>query len=237
MACGLCHACGVRGPFACRSPSSLSTDWFLGVRVRPSAWQQAPLLTEPSPWSHSPTLTCTHPVFISQSFQESWVLVYFIISFDFLGEFTFLCLKKLKKKKKKPYWKPYGLHCGSFHKKNECFEGQSFKYWPLNYAWSSSIGKGFVSRAVRARLLVWGDSRSLEGCSWNASTLLPLHQVAVWQPFSSTAVDEYRMPRQYRMLPGLASQRRLWPTDRRGAAVFGPTHRLRHVPMRITVTS
>lgn len=199
MACGLCHACGVRGPLACRSLSSLSTVWFLGVRVRPSAWQQAPLLTEPSLWSRIPSLTCTRPVFIAQSCQESWVLVYFIISFDFLGEFTFLCLKKLKKK---TYWKPYDLHCGSFRKKNECFGGQSFKYWPLNYAWSSSIGKGFVSWAVRARLLVWGDSRSLEGCSWNASTLLPLHQVALWQPFSSTAVDEYRMPRQYRMLPG-----------------------------------
>lgn len=76
------------------------------------------------------------------------------------------------KKKNKTYWKPYGLHCCSFRKKNECFEGQSFKYWPLNYEWSSSIGKRFMSWVVRDRLLVWGDSWSFEGCSWNASTLL-----------------------------------------------------------------
>lgn len=121
---------------------------------------------------------------------------------NFIWLFGWIYIFMLEEVKKKTYWKPYDLHCGSFRKKNECFGGQSFKYWPLNYAWSSSIGKGFVSWAVRARLLVWGDSRSLEGCSWNASTLLPLHQVALWQPFSSTAVDEYRMPRQYRMLPG-----------------------------------
>lgn len=102
---------------------------------------------------------------------------------------------------------------------------------------------------MRARHLALSDSWVLEGCSGSASTMLSLIYLALlWQQSFSPAMGEYRIYKEYRMLPSifqrlefshgtLAFVAGLWPTGRRKeAAAFGPTHHLCQVPMHMTVT-
>lgn len=117
---GMCHTC--RGQRVANLRKLVLSFYQVIARgqIQVFRFGSRQLLTELSHWSHLNLLSLI-PCLILHNFKESWVFIYFIISFFFLGEFMVLCLWKFEKKN----WKPYSLSCCSFFKESKCFGGQS----------------------------------------------------------------------------------------------------------------
>lgn len=184
----MCHTCG--GQRAANLQKLVLSSYQVIARgqIQVFRFGSRQLLTELSHCSHLSLLSLI-PYLILQNFQESWVLIYFIFSFFFLGEFMFLCLWKFEKKPGS-----HLVYVVALSLRRAIFWESIFKCPPLS---------------LMSRPLLWekgfswllGTRRMFLKCIHNCSSLIYLADL--WQQPFSPAMNEYRIPKEYRMLPSI----------------------------------